>query len=104
MGSRSARKRRHRVAPDTAWTAFERATVAAIHPALAPLVDRQEAIYVNNRYQVAMRQLPPRDGWPLLVHLSIKRRDKAPIHDWRDLLHQERACRPRERGGRALSG
>jgi hypothetical protein len=29
-------------------------------------------------------QQPP-EGWPPVVHLSIKRKDKRPIHDWRDL-------------------
>jgi hypothetical protein len=25
------------------------------------------------------------DGWPEMVHLSIKRNDREPLHDWRDL-------------------
>lgn len=84
-GRHSPRRRAGRAASGARWTAFERATIGAVHPALAPLVDPREALYVNNRYQVAVRRLPPREGWPPLIHLSIKRRDKAPIHDWRDL-------------------
>ena len=38
-----------------------------------------DALFVNSRYQVAMRDQGP------LVHLSIKRIDQAPVHDWRDL-------------------
>ena len=38
------------------------------------------ALYVNDIYQVAVR---PIEGG--LIHLSIKRRDRKPIHDWRDL-------------------
>ena len=40
-------------------------------------------IYKNNHYQVAVRHLDhlePRIAW-----LSIKRIDRQPIHDWRDL-------------------
>ncbi len=85
MGRRSSRKRVERAAAGARWTALERATIGAVHPALAPLVDPRETLYVNNRYQVAVRRLPPREGCPSLIHLSIKRRDKAPIHDWRDL-------------------
>ena len=39
------------------------------------------ALYKNDMYQVAVRDL----GENLGVHLSIKRIDRAPIHDWRDL-------------------
>ena len=41
-------------------------------------------IFLNNKYQVMVRVL--RDHpWGLITHLSIKRLDKAPVHDWRDL-------------------
>lgn len=36
--------------------------------------------YVNETYQVAKRDLP-NDA----VHLSIKRIDRQPVHDWRDM-------------------
>lgn len=40
----------------------------------------------NDVYQVAVyRHDPAPDGFPRMIHLSIKRIDKAPIHDWRDL-------------------
>jgi hypothetical protein len=47
----------------------------------------EDEVWVNDCYQVAIR---PADsygekGWPSMVHLSIKRLDRAPIHDWRDL-------------------
>jgi hypothetical protein len=32
-----------------------------------------------------MRMYPHNEpGWPEIIHLSIKRRDKEPIHDWRE--------------------
>lgn len=40
-----------------------------------------EEVYLNDRYQVAKRTIE--DG--RMVHLSIKRVDREPIHDWRDL-------------------
>jgi hypothetical protein len=39
----------------------------------------KERIYLNNRYQVNVMD------YDKMHHLSIKRRDKSPIHDWRDL-------------------
>jgi hypothetical protein len=48
---------------------------------------RRETIMMNNRYQVNMidvgEPFGPEVG--MVRWLSIKRRDKAPIHDWRDL-------------------
>jgi len=41
---------------------------------------RTERLMVNSRYQVAVRELG--EGG---VHLSIKRIDQGPVHDWRDL-------------------
>ncbi len=40
---------------------------------------------INNRYQVLIRELPAKDGWPAMFHLSIRRLDREVIHDWRDL-------------------
>lgn len=47
------------------------------------VVDRfkSERVFLNDLYQVNIQ--PPIDS--PFIHLSIKRRDKAPIHDWRDL-------------------
>ncbi len=42
-------------------------------------------IWMNDVYQVQVRPIEPPPGWPEMVHLSIKRRDREPIHDWRDL-------------------
>lgn len=41
----------------------------------------------NSRYQVVIDRDPAGldPSWPRLLHLSIKRIDRAPIHDWRDL-------------------
>lgn len=41
---------------------------------------------MNSRYQVNVREVNPGNDWPCpMLWLSIKRLDKEPIHDWRDL-------------------
>lgn len=40
---------------------------------------RQDPVYMNDTYQVAVH------GHGECIHLSIKRIDRKPIHDWRDL-------------------
>lgn len=46
---------------------------------------RQELVFLNDTYQVNINPIGNQLGAGDMVHLSIKRRDKAPIHDWRDL-------------------
>lgn len=43
-------------------------------------------VWLNDEYQVNVDQAPPH-GFPgaVIWHLSIKRRNKNPVHDWRDL-------------------
>ena len=41
----------------------------------------QRETWLNSRYQVEVDRLSA----PPMVHLSIKRRDQQPVHDWRDL-------------------
>jgi hypothetical protein len=73
------------------WDPFEKATALRGHEsmlkiaaALDPEVLDAE-IYMNNRYQVFVHKAFAPEGWPPMIHLSIKRLDKAHIHDWRDL-------------------
>lgn len=40
---------------------------------------QQEIVWMNDLYQVNVSQASD------FIHLSVKRRDKQPIHDWRDL-------------------
>lgn len=50
-------------------------------------IQDNDAIWINDVYQVAIRNTSMEElGHSIRVlHLSIKRRDKEPIHDWRDL-------------------
>ncbi|MDB6027529.1 MAG: hypothetical protein JWM68_3752 [Verrucomicrobiales bacterium] len=57
----------------------EEAAKACITHHVSELVT-QERVYRNNKYQVNVREFT-NSG----VHLSIKRIDREPIHDWRDL-------------------
>lgn len=84
------------------WTPFERAVAKADEKWLDTFVRdtgctreyaeaqmramiERDAIWLNSRYQVAMAEAPTRDGDYKVTHLSIKRIDKMPIHDWREL-------------------
>jgi len=60
------------------WTKFAKGIVS-------PEVMKEgfTEVWVNSRYQVLTRRTETEMG--PLVHLSIKRLDKLPIHDWRDL-------------------
>lgn len=64
------------------WTPFERATITdeqrAAYTQLG--LDGDDEIWLNSRYQVNVRYLPES-----MTHLSIKRIDKQPHLDWRDL-------------------
>lgn len=42
-------------------------------------------VYLNSLYQVNVQPAPVGPGWPPMLWLSIKRRDRRPIHDWRHL-------------------
>ena len=48
---------------------------------------RRQRVYVNERYQVNVQRIAAPFGPDTsdMLWLSIKRRDRAPIHDWRDL-------------------
>jgi len=50
-------------------------------------IHRHEKIWLNDRYQVNVRrcEAPGEGQWPAMLHLSIKRIDRSPVHDWRDL-------------------
>ena len=66
--------------PDPPWTPFRQGTAS---PEQIKAMGSPHTIALNSRYQVCLytvdTPLGPMD-W-----LSIKRLDKAPIHDWRDL-------------------
>jgi hypothetical protein len=65
---------KHRTPP---WTAFKRGT-----PDTDPV---GASIYLNSRYQVNIKDLPAVEPFGPMVEVSIKRRDKEPIYDWRDM-------------------
>lgn len=62
------------------WTKFEQAVMPkddALH------AEGFTEVWKNSRYQVWIRRP---SHWPgELIHLSIKRNDRNPMHDWRDL-------------------
>jgi len=55
-----------------------------VERAYQDMIDNDE-VYLNDTYQVAVRRYPEKDNAPPIIHLSVKRIDKAPVHDWRDM-------------------
>lgn len=69
-------------------TAIAKHSGRSIEEVRAIMNDEREAaaVVVNELYHVNMRSIQPVvEGWPSMIWLSIKRRDRKPIHDWRDL-------------------
>lgn len=54
------------------------------HEAAGAPYEPPEEIWVNDEYQCFVKFLSPR-GKAGIISLSIKRNDKAPAHDWREL-------------------
>jgi len=83
-----SKKPKKKKTPRKPWTPFERA-VANPQSGLGQLgidvvKDAFDEIWKNSHYQVCLKRIPAPPGWPCdMVHLSIKRLDKHPIHDWR---------------------
>lgn len=82
---------RDRLPPLTEAAVQARAEELKVPPdqvrAVMEKIHNEEEIWVNSLYQVNIRTLDPKESgfWPQVKHLSIKRRDKRVIHDWRDL-------------------
>lgn len=68
-----------------AWARAHGIPYAAAKQALVKLA--ADEVWVNSRYQVNIDRDPPHGFGSefAVVHLSIKRHDKLPLHDWRDL-------------------
>jgi hypothetical protein len=79
--------KRKRRSDSFAWTPFQRAVLKPEYVERYHKlgVQPKDTIYLNSRYQVAVTELVSEDGQQSVTHLSIKRRDKTPIRDWREL-------------------
>jgi len=74
----------NRPLPDPSWTLFEEASPIEPYPNADGV--NTKYVYTNSRYQVcADFPEPSKLDLPDIVHLSIKRHDREPIRDWRDL-------------------
>jgi hypothetical protein len=74
-GKKTKEKRKKSVAETKPWTSFERGRIPQF-----PDID----VFINSRYQVNLTLFEIQPPFGLCIHLSIKTRDKAPVHDWRD--------------------
>ena len=93
MGAKSRQKLARRIAegrvatlpPDEPWTPLQRAVGKDGKHQCFDGTDWFD-IYKNSRYTVMTRVVRESDEHgPGMVHLSIKRNDKAPVTSWRDL-------------------
>jgi hypothetical protein len=89
-------KRAQRLEASQTWTPFERAVVnyATLEKNLPTGITVDDALkfyegaelWKNNRYEVTLHRYGAvQEGEVALAWLSIKRLDRRPIHDWRDL-------------------
>jgi hypothetical protein len=73
------------IKPLPEWTPFIEGEIPG-DSALKRLIESEPGyigVFVNSRYQVTMREVPSPLGD--LIWLSVVRRDREPLHDWRDL-------------------
>jgi hypothetical protein len=63
------------------------ATAEDVEFTLRQVVARSEAkeYWNNDKYQVAIFEADTEEGFPPMWHLSIKRHDRAPVFNWRDI-------------------
>jgi len=72
------------------WEPFVRATHVNVPSKMMELAHQfkikpeEREIWINNIYQVMVMRNFHHDEWPEMIALSIKRRDKQAIRDWRD--------------------
>ena len=71
-----------RLRPEPPWTPFAAAPLPP--PEQLAHIGNPSRILVNSRYEVQIHDVPESALGPL-TWLSIKRRDLAPLRDWRDL-------------------
>lgn len=86
MGRQSREKAERRKAAQ--WDPFRPATLIGTgNDAAAALLYDQgfTEIWKNNHYQVFVRYFDAPEPFGRGAHLSIKRNDREPIHDWREL-------------------
>jgi len=69
----------------TAWTAFKRAYYYQDRKGELVAVPPDHRLFMNSRYQVYMTEPFRTEPFGEILWLSIKRLDKQPIHDWRDI-------------------
>jgi hypothetical protein len=87
------------------WTPFEEAArvrAYGVDLPLTPALRRElgaDRLYRNSRYTVFWRDVGTNEAAGRMVHLSIKRNDRLPIHDWRDLQRiKTELCGPEAEG------
>ena len=100
MGRRSREKRerqQQRADQHQAWTAFEPATIDGKDQ--VTVAGETFSAFKNSRCTVLVRRVSCGPNWLAMVQLSIRRNDRKPIHDWRDLQRIKNEIVGRENEG-----
>lgn len=80
----SLKKKTNRPTPaEPAWTPMSPATVQG--RGLIETPDGISSVWMNSRYTVLLRRVQAEPACEPIVHLSIRRNDRRPIANWRDL-------------------
>jgi hypothetical protein len=70
----------------THWSEWQECPLSPEYLKLHPdAVEAGHKMYWNSRYHVWVRDFHSDAFGGVITHLSIKRNDKEPLHDWRDL-------------------
>jgi hypothetical protein len=68
------------------WSEWEECPLSEDYIAAHPqAVEQGDRMFWNSRYHVWRRDFHSESFGGTITHLSIKRNDKEPLHDWRDL-------------------
>lgn len=87
-----------RTNPTEPWTEFKRMNYWGLDGEETP-IPPEYTIMRNNHYQVQMEQGRAAEPFGEITWLSIKRIDRLPIHDWRDLQRiKNLLCGPEREG------
>ena len=98
MGRSSRRRARARADQPKPWTPLKEATIVGKQAGLYdPAVHGY--VFKNSQYTAYRRMILDDAGELAMIHLSVKRNDKEPIRDWRDMQRiKNELCGPEWEG------
>ena len=80
------RRREQKKLAAAPWKPMQRAVLAATGSHEATIGGETFTVWKNHLYTVMVRDAESQsENWPPIVHLSIRRNDRQPVSDWRDV-------------------